>query len=188
MDCGTVLRLWAQEERAQDPVSRSCISWMESLMFKRKSLAGKSRHEWIPGFLASVGFPTLLLPSSSPALIGRSPQTALGEDRVPVPAQVPTGIPKTRARHGLPAPLSPAAEPGCLAAPARAASCSKLQGGTHCRASLQTKGRGEGVGSEENEKRGKAWPWNPFQFHQFHNLCGTPHAKLGIKEIIEKKN
>lgn len=119
MDCGTVLRLWAQEERAQDPVSRSCISWMESLMFKRKSLAGKSRHEWIPGFLASVGFPTLLLPSSSPALIGRSPQTALGEDRVPVPAQVPTGIPKTRARHGLPAPLSPAAEPGCLAAPAR---------------------------------------------------------------------
>lgn len=36
-------------------------------------------------------------------------------------------------------------------------------------------------GGEGNERRGMAWPWNPFQFH---NLYGTPRAALGAKEIL----
>lgn len=67
----------------------------------------------------------------------------------------------------------------------RDASCFNLLGGTHCRASFQDMGwGGRGVESEENERRGMAWPWNPFQFH---NLYGTPRATLGAKERNRKR-
>ena len=78
MACGNVLRLWALEESAEDPVSTSCIpSWMEPLMFKGKSRAGKARHEWKRGFLVGVGFPTFLFRPNPPALAGRPSQTTL---------------------------------------------------------------------------------------------------------------
>ena len=66
MDCGNVLRLLAQEESAGNPVSSCTSNWMASLMFKGKSPAGKSRHEWKRGFPSRRGLSNTSIPAKSP--------------------------------------------------------------------------------------------------------------------------
>lgn len=92
------MRLWALGEHAEEPVSRSCVSsGMESLRFKRKSLAGKYRHEWKRGFLAGAGFPTFLRRANPPPRLEDRLGRLSGEDEVLIPARVQAGIPKPRA-------------------------------------------------------------------------------------------
>lgn len=87
-----------------------------------------------------------------------------GENGVLVPPRVQAGISKTGA-HGQ---LSPGAW--------------KPVRGSSRRHPVQGVLPGQGAGSED-ERRGMAWPWNPFQFH---NLYGTPCAARGAKETLQK--
>lgn len=93
--------------------------------------------------------------------------------RVLVPAQVQDEIPKNRAGHRQ-------QSPGALKT--RQGSCPQLQAPRrHPLQGVLPGLEAGGWGGEGNERRGMAWPWNPFQFH---NLYGTPRAALGAKEIL----
>lgn len=127
------------------------------------------------------GLSNISAPGKSPAPAGRPPRTALWGGRGSHPrarsSRNPQAPSLTRSSH----PLTPTAEPRCLGARARAlpAAPSSKEAPTAGRPS-----RTRGGGSQENERRGMAWPWNPFQFH---NLFGTPCAKLGAKQRTEIK-
>lgn len=130
MDCGNVLRLLAQEESAGNPVSSRSSNWMASLMFKGKSLAGKSRHEWKREFLAGAGFPTFPFRPNLPALAGRpptppTPDCSLGKTEFRFQRGFQPESPRSAPDTDLPPPDHPQLSPG--ASQPRRESCQLLQ-------------------------------------------------------------
>lgn len=124
--------------------------------------------------------PKISAPGKSPALAGRPPRTCpLGRTGFSSPRGFEPESPSPEPDTVFPPPRHAPLSPGALELQERAASCSTLRGGTPCRASFQ----GRGGGSQENERRGMAWPWNPFQCH---NLFATPCAKVGAKQGTER--
>lgn len=87
---------WGSTRRSLFPGVVSPPEW-KSLRFKRKSLAGKYRHEWKRGFLAGAGFPTFLRRANPPPRLEDRLGRLSGEGEVLIPARVQAGIPKPRA-------------------------------------------------------------------------------------------
>lgn len=153
-------------------VSRSGLSWMESLMLKKK----KNRWPENKDMNGSEGsspvwaFQHFYSGQIPPPLAGRHPQTGLWGSR-----------PRAGSRRNSQDPSStPTAKPGCLRNPAREL---RAAPGSKEAPPAGRPSRTRGGGSEENERRGMAWPWNPFQFQ---NLYGTPRAALGAKRIRQR--
>ncbi|XP_027961437.1 uncharacterized protein LOC114211154 [Eumetopias jubatus] len=115
LGCGNVLRLRALEGHAEDPDSRSCISsGMEPLMVKRKSLAGKHRHEWKRGFLAGTGFPTFLRRANPPPCLEDRLSLLSGEDEALTRRGFKPESPSPEPDTVFPPPQRPQLSPGAL--------------------------------------------------------------------------
>ncbi|XP_030890632.1 uncharacterized protein LOC115943049 [Leptonychotes weddellii] len=152
---------------------------MESLVVKRKSLAGKHRHEWKRGFLAATGFPTFLRRANPPPWLEDRLRLLSGEDEALTRRKFKPESPSPEPDTVFPPPQRPQLSPGALEPRQESRKLLRAPRRHPLQGALAGQGAGEATRIREGEGHGPGI--------QFHNLFGTPCATLGAKQRTEIK-